>query len=283
MGPNIGFIGVGHLGSALLTGILRSGEVAPGRLVICDSSTAALGKFPDLSQVEDPAGVVSRCGLIFLCVRPDAAQSVLSSLSAPGKVILSAVAGMEARVIHDCTGANVLRIMPNLPAALDEAATAYAEPNDLHAVQLEAALDVLNMVGITVPVSEDDFDVVTGLSGSGPAYVYLLLEGLIAGACRRGLTEQAARRLAAQTVRGAAAVVLDSDESLETLIAGVATPGGTTAAGLGVLEASGFAEHASWAVDAAAVRAEQLGRPAQKRTGSGSNCKQLFAKDKFCE
>lgn len=248
---------MGHLGTALLEGLRRAGQVPAADIRICDVDEARLEVFPDADKAA-LTELAGECGLIFVCVRPVDAPAVLDSLPGTGRVVLSAVAGMSSGSVRKACGAHVLRIMPNLAASLNEAAIAYAEPNDLTEAESAQALAVLGMLGTVVPVSEEHFNVVTGLSGSGPAYAYVLLEGMISGARRLGLPYEAARALAAQTLKGAGCMALATDKSPEELIAAVATPGGTTAAGVLELEETQTAEAAAWAVEAASQRADEL-------------------------
>lgn len=255
--PAVGILGAGHLGSAVIAGLRLAGW--GDKLQVYDPQPADASIAATLTIAASEQALADQCSYLFLCVRPVAALQLLRSLDARGKVLISAVAGLSAAQIAELTQAYVLRIMPNLPVSLGEGAIAYDKNNNLPPEELAGALRLLRCLGAAVPVEEAMFAAVTGLSGSGPAYVYVFLESLIRAGISLGLDGVQAADLAIQTVRGAAALVQESPHAdLAAMIRAVATPGGTTEAGVRVLEGGRFRQTVADAVTAAAQRAKEL-------------------------
>ena len=250
-GSVIGILGAGHLGGAILSGLRAGGKISPDKLLVYDPAKP--------SDTADEQELIKASDYIFLCLRPDAARELLAGLEAHGKVILSAVAGLSAQEIEKTTSAHVLRIMPNLPVEVCLGAVAYADPNHLTEAEMTGALALLEDLGTAVPVPETLFAAVTGLSGSGPAYVYMFLKALIDAGCALGLTKTQAENLAIPTLIGAATLAEKMPKmDLGKMIESVATPSGTTEAGVKVLRAGGFEKTVMEAVKSAAARADEL-------------------------
>jgi pyrroline-5-carboxylate reductase len=178
----------------------------------------------------------------------------------PDALVVSIAAGISTKIIEGSlpAGARVVRTMPNTPALVGVGATAIA--GGKHATDADLALveTLFQSVGLCVRVPESQIDAVTGLSGSGPAYVFAMIEALRDAGVREGLSEETSLQLAAQTVLGAARLLFEQNEPPETLRERVTSPGGTTRAGLDALEASGFAEVLAGAVRAATRRSKEL-------------------------
>lgn len=254
----LGIIGVGHLGSAIVRGLLRSQTIKADEIMLYDPMGSQWPELPQASSVEQLCEV---CDPVILCVKPKDAQAVLTEMAGTAATIISTVAGLPAERVKQKTGAHVLRVMPNLPVSLDVGAIAYAEPNDLSPEQFSRAKRLLSALGLLVGVPETDFDIVTGLSGSGPAYVYLFIQAMVAGGVSGGLTSQTALMLAAQTLRGAADIAEQAGPgNIDQLIAGVTTPGGTTAAGMQILDENKVFDNIRNAVLKASERASELAR-----------------------
>ena len=270
-GKQIGFIGGGAMAEALASGLIAAG-IAPADILIADVAAARrehLAAALGVRTAEANAEVVRGSQIAVLAVKPDVVSPVLESLREAGTADLDAplwvsiaagtpIARLEAQLPED---ARVVRAMPNTPALVRKGATAIcgnarATRGDLAAVRV-----LFDSVGITWEApSEDLLDPVTGLSGSGPAYVFAFLEALTEAGEQVGLPAEAAARLAAQTVYGAAKLAMDSDRTPAELREQVSSPGGTTLAGLARLEAAGFRAAIRDAVAAATRRAGELGR-----------------------
>jgi pyrroline-5-carboxylate reductase len=270
-GKQIGFIGGGAMAEALAGGLIAAG-VAPSDILVADVAAARrehLAEALGVRTAEANAEVVKRSQIAVLAVKPDVVGPVLedlrqaetADLDAPLWVSIAAgtpIARLDAQLPE---GARVVRAMPNTPALVRAGATAICGNASATRDDLAAARALFDSVGFTWEApSEDLLDPVTGLSGSGPAYVFAFLEALADAGEQVGLPEHAAARLAAQTVYGAAKLALDSDRTPAELREQVSSPGGTTLAGLARLEAAGFRAAIRDAVAAATRRAGELGR-----------------------
>lgn len=275
----IGVIGAGQMGEALIRGFLQAGVCTPGRI---SASVLTLERREYLSNLgignifEDAAtggaqGVAQHSDVIILGVKPQAMAPVLEALAPviqPHHLIISIAAGIRISTLEAALGetTRVVRVMPNTPCLVQSAASAYALGT--HATPEDADLvhRLLTAVGLAIQVEEKMMDAVTGLSGSGPAYVFLMVEALADGGVAAGLPRDTALALAAKTVAGAAQMIFQEDESSISgmvhpgiLKDKVASPAGTTIAGLTELESSGVRGAFIRAVKAAAKRSEELG------------------------
>ena len=270
-GRQIGFIGGGAMAEALASGLIAAG-IAPADILIADVAAARrehLAAALGVRTAQANAEVARSSQIAVLAVKPDVVGPVLENLreaetantNAPLWVSIAAgvpIARLEAQLPE---GARVVRAMPNTPALVRTGATAICGNARVTRDDLAAARALFDSVGITWEApSEDLLDPVTGLSGSGPAYVFAFLEALTEAGEQVGLPAEAAARLAAQTVYGAAKLALESDRTPAELREQVSSPGGTTLAGLARLEAAGFRAAVRDAVAAATRRAGELGR-----------------------
>jgi pyrroline-5-carboxylate reductase len=270
----IGFIGAGAMAEALAGGLLASG-VAPERLVASDVDPARRRRFAEKLGVEataDNAEVARRCDLVVLAVKPAAVAAVLAGLRGSGvrelgRVLwISIAAGVPLAALEAGLppGARIVRAMPNTPALVRSGATGLHGNAAATAEDRSAARAVFESVGIAWEAREESqLDAVTGLSGSGPAYLFAFVEALIEAGAAAGLPRDAAERLAKQTAFGAAKLALESELSPAELRRQVSSPGGTTLAGLARLEALGFGRALAEAVAAATRRAAELGAAAR--------------------
>ena len=263
----IGFIGAGQMATALARGFVEAGAITPDRLVACDVSAGAAEKFAAQTRgtiVAGAADVLAQSTLVFLAVKPQHVAGVLTDLK-PGltchHLLVSIAAGISLAKMTTGLGqfSRLIRVMPNTPALVGAGASAYsrgatATPEDGQLVQ-----SLLSTVGLAIEVPEKLLDAVTGLSGSGPAYVYQFIEGLSDGGVRMGLPRDVATRLAAQTVLGAAQMVLSTGQHPGQLKDAVTSPGGTTIAGLHALERGGMRGILMDAVQSATERSRELG------------------------
>jgi pyrroline-5-carboxylate reductase len=267
----IGVMGCGKMGTAWIIGAIRSGVATSAEVTGVDPSPDARHQFAQATGArafaETPS--VADCEVILLCTKPGEVAPALRdlTLTRAGKPILviSIAAGIPLCALEDATPASVriIRAMPNTPAAIGRGAAGYCLGSRATPQDAEQARLLLEAAGLAVEVPERLMDAVTGLSGSGPAYVYLMIEALADGGVGVGLPRPKALLLAAQTVLGAAAMVLETGEDPAVLRERVCSPGGTTLAGLAELERHGL--RAAWidAVAAATRRAVELGHSAK--------------------
>jgi pyrroline-5-carboxylate reductase len=268
MGVKLLVVGGGKMGSALLSGLVASGWATPGALAVVEplpERRAALAtEHPGLVTAEAPeAGLVDGDGGAVLAVKPDHAESVCRLLGAVGITrVISIVAGMPSGRLEAVlpAGSVVVRAMPNTPALVGAGVTAIAGGSQVSAADLDWAEAVLGAVGRVVRLPERQLDAVTGLSGSGPAYVFLVTEALIEAGVAAGLSREVSRTLVVETLLGSAKMLADTGADPEALRAAVTSPGGTTAAGLRTLEARAVRSAFIEAVAAATERSRQLGR-----------------------
>jgi pyrroline-5-carboxylate reductase len=264
----IGFIGAGQMARALAKGFVKTKLVPPEKIVAADPVAAAAQQFaneiPAASLLPTNAAVVSKSSIIFLATKPQNMAAVFADLAgkfSPEKLVISIAAGVTlARLETGLKTDRVIRVMPNTPALIGEGASAYALGSGATAEDGRLVGQLLSAVGKAHPVEEKLLDAVTGLSGSGPAYVYVMIEALADGGVRMGLPREIAAALAAQTVRGAAAMVLETGQHPSVLKDQVASPGGTTIAGLAALEDRGLRAALIAAVEAATRRSQELGK-----------------------
>lgn len=254
------------MGSALLGGLLDGGWDADDLAVAevdADRRRELEHEFPKVRVVPSPAWAVADADVVIVAVKPGdvgvSLQAAETSLR-PDTLVLSIAAGVTIATLEALVpGRPVVRAMPNTPALVGLGASAIAAGHDAGEPHLELAARLLGTVGIVVTVAERALDAVTGLSGSGPAYVFLVAEALIEAGVLEGLTRDVAERLVVQTLLGSATLLAQSDEGPVALRAAVTSPGGTTAAGLRELEAAGVRAAFLDAVSAATRRSRELG------------------------
>lgn len=264
----IGFLGAGQMATALANGWRSAGLLDAAKAVASDPYPAAREKFTatiGVRTVPSNAEVVRACEVVFLAVKPQTMAAVLADVRShltPNHLVVSIAAGFTLTQLADALGANtrLVRVMPNTPALVGACAAGFAAGAAAKPEDAELVGKLFNAVGTAFAVPEHQLDAVTGLSGSGPAFVYVLIEALADGGVRVGLPREAALKLAAQTVFGAAKMVLDTGTHPAALKDAVASPGGTTIAGLHALERAAFRAAAMDAVEAAAKKATELGK-----------------------
>jgi len=264
----IGFIGAGNMAEALIRGLVRGGHVPANRIVASGPRSERLDELRTAYAIDvtsDNAAVVARCKLIVLSVKPQLLDKVLREVGdkiAADALVVSIAAGIDTEAIEAAItpGVRVVRAMPNTPALVGAGATAISAGAHASAADLATARALFDAVGITVVLDENQLDAVTGLSGSGPAYIFLILEALADAGVKVGLSRRNAQRLAAQTVMGSAKMLLDTDEHPGRLKDMVTSPGGTAIAGLHTLEEGGLRTTLINAVETATKRARELGR-----------------------
>ena len=275
-GQCIGFIGGGNMSEALIGGLLRTGRARPEQLLATDILPARreflAGRFA-IGTSGDNRSAAAQAQILVLSVEPQRLDEVLEEIRAaagPDKLIVSVAAGYPiARIArHLPASKRIVRAMPNTPSIIGEGMTALAYAPGLTDDDAARVRDLFESVGRVVTVEEYLLDAVTGLSGSGPAYVYLMIEALADGGVKMGLPRHTAAMLAVQTVAGAARMVLSGEEHPAALKDGVASPGGTTIAGIHALEKGRLRAALISAVEAATGRSAELG---QEPHSSGEN------------
>jgi len=257
------------MGTALIQGAIRAGVVAAGDVVGCDpyeKSREAFALATGATVTATVAEVAAACEVILLCTKPlDVAGALADAAKMAAdepRLVISIAAGVTLAALEAAAAENfrVIRAMPNTPALVGQGAAGYCLGTRASAADGAVAQSLLGAVGLAVEVPERLMDAVTGLSGSGPAYIYLVIEAMADGGVRAGIPRADAIRLAAQTVLGSAAMVLETGEHPAVLKDMVTSPGGTTIAGLAALERHGLRSALIEAVTAAAQRATELGK-----------------------
>ena len=262
--PTIAVIGAGNLGGCLISGLLDSG-LAADRITAVDLIEDLLAPLAHrgLSTSTDIAAAGAR-QIVFVAVKPQVADDLLRSLSvhlSPEQLVVSAMAGVTTSAIEELLPPSqaVVRVMPQTLVRLRAGATAVCAGSRADRPAVARVRALFDRVGTTVEVDEPQMDAVTGLSGSGPAYVYTVIEALADAGAKAGLPADVAMTLAAQTAAGAARMVLEGEDSPAALRDRVTSPGGTTLAGLAALEEGGLRQALAAAVAAAARRSRELG------------------------
>jgi len=261
----LGVIGCGKMGSALLGGILNKKIVSPGQVLVfdtCAESADRLARDFQVTAASSNDEVMGECDSILLCVKPQILPGMLGSLGgSPDRLLISIAAGIRIRNIEAATGNRhrVIRVMPNTPALVGKGASALALGSTATEADADTARRLLGAVGYVTEVAEELLDPVTALSGSGPAYVFAMMEAMVAAAVDLGLDEKTALDLATHTVSGAAELALQTGESPAQLRENVTSPNGTTFAALESLKANNFDSTISKAIKAACDRSIELG------------------------
>ena len=256
------------MGGALLTGLLAAGWSSDEITLIeaHEPRAAELRETSGCRTVAEPVEGIDGQDVIVLAVKPegiDATLTQLTGLVGADQVVVALVAGVPIAVYERAlTGVPIVRTMPNTPALVGEGVTAMARGTHVTADHVRSAHEILTAVGAVEEVDEPLIDAVTAVSGSGPAYVYLLAEAMSAAGVRQGLDPDMALRLASQTIKGAGAMMVVSGEDPATLRERVTSPGGTTAAAMAVFEDRGWRDVIDEAVAAAADRSRELGTAA---------------------
>lgn len=273
----IAFIGAGHMAAALIEGVIAAGTCAPGRISATDvrpDALDALAKRLGIATGSDNAAAARAADVIVLSVKPQVFGALLPEIAgsiAPHQLVLSIAAGVPIAAIEGrlAPGARVVRAMPNTPALVRCGATALAAGSRATADDLALAEQLFRSVGIVERVPESQMDAVTALSGSGPAYVFYMVEALTEAGVRAGLPAATAAALTAQTVLGAARMLSEGSDPPEELRRKVTSPGGTTAAGIAQFDAAGLREIVARAVEHAQERGRELGAQARAQATAG--------------
>ena len=267
-GKKVGFLGAGNMGEAMIRGLLKAGTVPAEDIFATDARLdrlQQLGKLYGIHTLSDNSLLVKRVDVVILAVKPQIIHSVLKEVGSavtPKKLVISVAAGVPTVALRADLpkGVRLIRVMPNTPALVLEGMTAVAKADGLQKGDLETAEEIFGAVGKVVVLEEEALDAVTGLSGSGPAYVALMIEALADGGVKVGLDRLTAMTLAAQTVLGSAKLLIETGAHPGQLKDMVTSPGGTAIAGIAALEEGGVRRTLISAVERATLRSRELGR-----------------------
>ncbi|HEY6166924.1 MAG TPA: pyrroline-5-carboxylate reductase [Verrucomicrobiae bacterium] len=265
---SIGFLGAGKMATALARGFISAGLVSPKQVIASDPFDKARDAFAKETGAKTTAAnadVAKRATVLFVAVKPDQVVNVLTGLRpilGHDHLIISIAAGVSLAKLEGALmpGARVIRVMPNTPALVGASATAFATGKGATQADGQLAEKLFSSVGVALQTKESLLDAVTGLSGSGPAYAFVMIEALSDGGVAAGLPRDIATKLAAQTLLGAAKMVLETGRHPGELKDMVASPGGTTIDGLHELEKGKVRSALINAVRAAAEKSKRLGQ-----------------------
>ena len=271
----IGFLGGGRMAEALIKGIIQAGLFVPAQIVTVDPVEERRRLLAELYGVNvvDNSSAMADCEIVILAVKPQVLPNLLQANRSNfnnKQLVISIAAGVSLSVLEsslagcDC---RVIRVMPNTPALVMEGASALCRGTLADDNDLKTASAIFDAVGKSVVSGEAEMDAVTGLSGSGPAYVFSFIEAMIDGGVKVGLGRDVAETLVLQTVLGSVKLAMDSGKHPAELRAMVTSPGGTTIAGLHEMEKAGFQGILMDAIEAATKRSRELGEIAEERVG----------------
>lgn len=267
IGRTIAFLGAGNMAGALIKGLLHAKACEPGEIFAVDVRAERLEELARMHGVRtghDLAGATAAADVVVLATKPQVFDRVLPIVAGamkPEKLVVSIAAGvpLESIEAHMPPGTRVVRTMPNTPALVDAGATAIAPGTHATGEDVALARRIFDSVGTSVVLEEALLDAVTGLSGSGPAYIFLIIEALADAGVKVGLHRESAQLLAAQTVLGSAKLLIETGEHPGRLKDMVTSPGGMAIAGLHTLEAGGLRTTLINAVESATARSRELG------------------------
>ncbi|HEX4666115.1 MAG TPA: pyrroline-5-carboxylate reductase [Chthoniobacterales bacterium] len=260
----LGFIGGGKLAGSVVRGLVRAGFCPAGEILVSepnDSVAETLRQEAGVDLARANSDLAAKAEVILIGVKPGVVLEVVEGIAAAleGKLVISLAAGIRLASMEAQANARFMRAMTNTPAAVCQAATALARGSRTTAEDFARARELFSAIGFVAEVKDEQIDPVTALAGSGPAFVYTVIEALAVGGTNCGLPAEVSLGLATQTVRGAAQLALESELSPEELRRMVITPGGTTAAGLAEMEKRATAAGLSAAVEAASARGREMG------------------------
>lgn len=263
----VAVIGAGNIGRAVIGGMIKSERIAPEQVIATRRTQSALDamseEFPGLRTTTDNVKAARNATIVLLTIKPQSRSEVVTEIRehvSRDALIVSVLAGATTERLQMAFGSEqpVVRVMPNTPALVDEGATAIAGGAFATDAHLDLVMHMFEAVGTVVATREDLMDAVTGLSGSGPAYVYMFIEALTDAGVQQGLSRDVAADLAAQTVYGAAKLVLETGKHPAILRDEVTTPGGTAIAAVSELESRGLRTTIINAVNTATQRSKAL-------------------------
>jgi pyrroline-5-carboxylate reductase len=264
----IAFIGTGNMGDALVSGLINSGSSKPKNIICSDVRKDRLDKIKSRYKVRTTTSnlkAVAEADIVIYAVKPQLMAAVLTETKSKldmSKLVISIAAGVPLAAMESCIDKDLrlIRVMPNIAAAVKEAASAIAAGDHATKEDVNLAMEIFNSIGKCIFLKENYLmDAITGLSGSGPAYIFLIVDALADAGVKMGLSRQDSLFLAAQTVLGAAKLLMETQEHPGQLKDKVTSPGGTAIAGLATLESGGLRTTLINAVEAATNRSKELG------------------------
>ncbi len=265
---SVGMVGGGQMGEALIRGMIESDLIAAENITVAEPMGRRreyLEKTYKVNGVESPAELTGTSQVILLAIKPQIMEPVLRQYSAhftEEHLLISIAAGIPLACIELLAGENlrIIRVMPNTPALVLAGASAMSGNQNIRQEDMEIAQQIFSAVGTCIEVAENLLDAVTGLSGSGPGYVFTFLEAMIDGGVLSGLPRSVAEQLAIQTLYGSAKLAMETKEPAAVLKGRVTSPGGTTITGIQALEEGGLRGTVMTAVEAATERSKALGQ-----------------------
>ena len=261
----IGFIGAGNMGTAMINGLIQDKKDLEIQIYDVDSEKSkALSQKYAINISDSPEKLVDSSNIVILSVKPDAIETVLETIKKnihENTILVSIAAGIKITTIESVVGktTKIVRVMPNTPALVGEGISVISPNRAIDEHQIGVINDIFSSIGSVLQLPEKNMDAVTGLSGSGPAFVFTFIQALADGGVKMGIPRDKAVILAAQTVLGSAKLVLEGDEDPISLRGRVTSPGGTTIEGVHTLERSGFSGIVIDAVERAAMKSKKLG------------------------
>lgn len=264
----LGFIGGGKLAGSVIRGLVRARYCPPAGILVSEPHDATRRRLEEelgISGTTENAQVAEKAEIVLLAVKPAIVLPILGEIAPhlERKLVISLAAGVRLSSMGKVAAAHFMRAMTNTPSSVCRAATALARGGRTAKAELSLARELFSAIGVVVEVTDEQIDAVTALAGSGPAFVYTVIEGLARGGEKIGLPAEVALTLATQTVFGAAQLATESKLSPEELRKMVVTPGGTTAAGLAEMDKMKTSESLIAAVEAAARRGAEMAKENQ--------------------
>lgn len=267
MSYRIGFIGVGKMATAIIKGITSKGMFTKEEIIGCARSQASIDRAKKdlgIHMTTSVGEVCDACNLIILAVKPQQINDVLTAdivKKLSGSVIISVLAGVKINTLNGYVpDAKIIRVMPNLCCSVFEGVSCYCIDNNITNKEEEMVREIFGSVGLATKVEEKDMDGVTGLSGSSPAFVFMVIDALAEAGVREGLPKDVSLKLATQTVLGSAKTVLGSTKSPDQLKVDVCSPGGTTIEGVKVLDEAKMKDSIIKAVHASAEKSRLMSK-----------------------
>lgn len=259
----IGFLGYGKMASAIAKSLISGGFCSNSDIFASDIIPEALenAKKDGFCASKSNSEIAQKADVLILATKPQDLEPVLKEIShaAEGKLVISIAAGIKiAKIEKFLPNSRIIRVMPNLNALVQESASAFALGNNTSAKDAETVKKILDCGGKSIQVAEELLDAVTGLSGSGPAYIFRLTNALVEAGKKQGLSPEVSKLLVLQTILGSAKTMLQTDKDLKTLVESVASKGGTTEQGLKVLDEAKFEEIIRKVVEAGTKRSKEL-------------------------
>lgn len=260
-----GFIGAGKLAGSVIRGLLLKNFCAPSAILASEPNAETRTQLQNelgISLTTENGEIAAKTEIVFLGVKPQMVLPVLRGLGVAltDKLVVSFAAGIRIAQMEVVTPARIMRVLTNTPSAIGRAASAFASGPRATDQDRQKIRTMFGTIGLVVEVDDDQINAVTALAGSGPAFVYAMIEALARGGEKMGLNKQVSLQLAAQTALGATEMMITSGKSPEELIKMVVTPGGTTAAGLRVMEERFVADALADSVEAATKRGQEMAR-----------------------